>query len=333
MGKLSDQELKQLLSCIRKDPRVVVPPMPGYDAGVHLLGDRYVVVATDPCIGVPDDWFGWLLINYAASDVALFGAKPEFCTVTLLGPLTTEPTTFQSIMKQVCAAADELDMAIVRGHTGAYDGLAMPLGVCTAYGTVEKEQLITSGNAKAEDLIMVTKAVGFETLINFSSTHRAQAEHLFGTEETEQLSKSVKMESCVKEALALSQIKGVHALHDATEGGLTNALNEMAEASGLGFRITFESLPITAEMNALEKEFGLTMEQVLSASATGTIVAAVDKQAQAAVEETLQKQGVLASFVGTFTKNPERILVWSGGGMIFPRVADDPYGTIMSSKE
>jgi hypothetical protein len=25
--------------------------------------------------------------------------------------------------------------------------------------------------------------------------------------------------------------------------------------------------------------------------------------------------------------------VWSGGGMIFPRVADDPYGTIMSSKE
>ena len=84
MGKLDSEELKKLLSCIRKDPRVVVPPMPGYDAGVHLIGDKYLVVATDPCIGVPEEWFGWLLIHYAASDVALFGAKPEFCTVTLL---------------------------------------------------------------------------------------------------------------------------------------------------------------------------------------------------------------------------------------------------------
>jgi hydrogenase expression/formation protein HypE len=333
MGKLSYQELKKLLSCIRKDPRVVVPPKSGYDAGVHHLGDKYVVVATDPCIGVPNEWFGWLLINYPASDVALFGAKPEFCTVNLLGPLTTKPNTFQAIMKQVCAAADELDIAIVRGHTGTYDGLAKMVGVCTAYGTVEKEKLITPSNAKTGDLILVTKAVGFETLINFSLTYRVEAEKLFGNRETEQLGKSARMESCVKEALKLSQIEGVHALHDATEGGLVNALNEVAEASGLGFRIHFESLPITAEMNALEKEFGLSMEQVLSASSTGTIVAAVDKQAQAAVEETLQKQGILASFVGEFTKNPERILVWRGGGMVFPRVADDPYGQILSSKE
>ena len=47
--------------------------MIGYDAGVHRLGDKYVVVAADPCTGVPEEWFGWLLINYAASDVALFG--------------------------------------------------------------------------------------------------------------------------------------------------------------------------------------------------------------------------------------------------------------------
>ena len=57
--------------------------MIGYDAGVHSLGDQCVVVSTDPCTGVPEEWFGWLLINYAASDVALSGAKPQFCTITL----------------------------------------------------------------------------------------------------------------------------------------------------------------------------------------------------------------------------------------------------------
>ncbi len=92
--------------------------MIGYDAGVHLLHGKYVAVATDPCTGVPEEWFGWLLINYPASDVALFGAKPEFCTINLLGPTGTKPEVFQKIMKQTCNAADELGIAIVRGHTG-----------------------------------------------------------------------------------------------------------------------------------------------------------------------------------------------------------------------
>jgi len=332
MGKLSVEELQKVISCIKKDPRVIVPPMPGYDAGVHLLGDKYVVVATDPCIGVPDEWFGWLLINYAASDVALFGAKPEFCTINLLAPLATKPAVFQSIMRQACRAADELGIAIVRGHTGTYDGLSKPVGVCTAYGTVTKEKLITPGNAKAGDLVLCTKAVGLETLINFSLAHRAFAKRLFGTQEAQQLTKLVKMEGCVKEALALAEISGVHALHDATEGGLTNALNEIAEASSLGFRIEFEELPITAEMNALQKEFGLSFEQVLSASSTGMIVAAVEKQAKTTIEETLRKQGVPASFIGTFTQSKERVLMWGGGSTSFPNVADDPYGRILSSK-
>jgi hydrogenase maturation factor len=332
MGKLDSKELKKLLSCIKKDPRVIVPSMPGYDAGVYLLGDKYVVVATDPCIGVPDEWFGWLLINYAASDVALFGAKPEFCTVNLLAPLTTKPSSFQTIMRQVCYAADELKMAIVRGHTGTYDGVSKTLGVCTAYGTVAKEKLITPGNAKAGDLVMCTKAVGFETLINFSLTHKALAKRLFGTQEAEQLMKLVKMESCVNEALALAEIGAVHALHDATEGGLTNALNEVAEASNLGFRIEFEELPITPEMNALQKEFGLSLEQVLSASSTGMIIAAVEKEAQTIVLETLRKHGVPASFIGTFTKSKNRDLEWNSGSTHFPCSADDPYGRILSSK-
>ena len=85
MGKLSNKDLKKLLNCIKKDQRVVVSPQLGFDAGVHRLdNDRYLVVSTDPCIGVPEEWFGWLLINYVASDVALFGAKMEFCTVNLL---------------------------------------------------------------------------------------------------------------------------------------------------------------------------------------------------------------------------------------------------------
>ena len=332
MGKLAAEELRKLLSCIRRDARVVVPPMPGYDSGVHLMGDKYLVVATDPCIGVPEEWFGWLLIHYAASDVALSGAKPEFCAINLLAPPKTKLEVFHTIMRQVCGAADELDMAIVRGHTGTYDGLSKILGVCTAYGTVAKESLITPAKAEAGDLILCTKPVGLETLVNFSLTHKVLAHRLLGTKEVEKMPELVKMQSCVRQALLLAKTGVVHAMHDATEGGLVAALNEVAEASKLGFEVQFEKFPVSAGVLTLQENFRLSDEQLLSMSSTGTIIAAVDSEAREKVEAMLVKNDFSGSFLGFFTKEKNRVLVKKGRRMPFPRIADDPYERILSGK-
>jgi len=306
--------------------------MIGYDAGVHLLDGKYVAVATDPCTGVPEEWFGWLLINYSASDVALFGAKPEFCTINLLGPIGTEPEVFQKIMKQTCSATDELGIAIVRGHTGVYDSLKDMLGVCTVYGTVEPKKLITPGNAKAGDLILCTKPLGLETLTNFSLAHKEKAQELFGAKKQQELSKLVPMQSCVKEAFQLAEIGGVHAMHDATEGGFVAALNELAQASKVGFRVDWEKIPVPAEVYALKEHFKLTDDQMLAISSTGTILAAVACEAQEKVTAKLTEHGLSVCFLGEFTKNPERILVKKSKEAAFPRVADDPYTLILSEK-
>jgi hydrogenase expression/formation protein HypE len=332
MGKLAAEELRKLLGCIKKDARVIVPPTLGYDAGVHLIGDKYVVVATDPCIGVPEEWFGWLLINYAASDVALFGAKPEFCTINLLAPRSTKPETFQKIMKQTCSAADELAIAIVRGHTGTYDNITGIVGVCTAYGTVPREKLITPRNVKPGDHILCTKPMGLETVVNFSLTHKALAEKLFGTEQTGKLSKLVHLQTCVNEALQLAAVDGVHAMHDTTEGGLVAALNELAETSQLGFKTEFEKVPISTEVRVLQQSFGLTDEEVLAMSSTGTILAAVDPQADEEVEKVLHRNGLSAKFLGVFTKNKSRILTKNQRKTRFPKDAKDPYADILSAQ-
>jgi len=332
LGKLGREELQKLLGCIKKDPRVIVPPRVGYDSGVHLIGDRYVVISTDPCTGAPKEWFGWLLIHYAASDVALFGAKPEFCTINLLGPLQTKPQTFQSAMRRACGAADELDMAIVTGHTGTYDGFSRLVGVCTAYGTVKPDKLITPGNARHGDLILFTKTLGLETLINFSLTRKALARKLFGVEEAEKLGQLVPMESCVSEALELAGMGWVHAMHDATEGGLVAALNEMAEASRIGFKVELKKIPISYEAKRLQETFALSDEQLLSISSTGTIIASVDPKAKSIVEGKLLRMGLSASFLGAFTESTDHVLVQNGKDASFPQVADDPYNTILSSK-
>jgi hydrogenase expression/formation protein HypE len=333
MGKLPNEELKKLLGCIRTDPRVVVPPQLGFDAGVHMLdGDRYLVVATDPCIGVPEEWFGWFLINYVASDNALFGAKTEFYTINLLGSPSTEPAVFHKAMRQACDAANELGAAVVTGHTGTYDGLSTLVGVCTGYGYVDKDRLITPRDAKPGDHILCIKPIGLEVAVNFSLMHGALAEKLFGVKRTRELAKLVTLQSCVKEALLLAEIEGVHAMHDATEGGLTAALNEMAEASTLGFKVEWEKILFSEEVNDLRTFYQLSNEQLLSLSSTGTFLAAVSPEAKSRVETVLRQNRVEARFLGYFTEDMRRILVKKGKETLFPREADDPYSRFVSVK-
>lgn len=329
MGKLTTENLKKLLSYIRKDSRVVVPPLPGFDSGVHLIDDKFLVVSTDPCIGVPEDQFGWFLIHYVASDIALFGARLEFCTINLLGPPSTDPEVFYEVMKQASETADELGVAVVTGHTGTYNGLSTLIGVCTGYGTVDKDKLITPGDAKPRDRILCTKPIGLELTINLALTRQRQAEGLFGVQRTRQLADLVNGQSCVREALALAQIDGVHAMHDATEGGLTVALNEMAEASKVGFKVEWERIQFPEEAQKLQRLFMLSDEQVLSMSSTGTILVAVHPEAKRRVEEVLRHNDISAFDIGFFTENLEHILVKNSREHPFPRKANDPYEKIL----
>lgn len=332
MGKLPNEDLKRLLGCIKENPKVVVKPQFGFDSGVHMFNDNeneYLVVSTDPCIGVPEEWFGWLLIHYVASDVALFGAKTEFCTINLLGPPTTKPPVFHKIMKQACGAADELGISIVTGHTATYNGVSTLVGVCTGYGHINKDKLITPAGAKPNDSIVCIKPAGLETVVNFVLAHEVVAKKLFGSERTKELKKLVPLQSCVKEAMQLAGIEGVHAMHDATEGGVVAALNELAEASNVGFRVDWGSFLFPKEVQVLRDKYGLSDVQVLSLSSTGTVLAAVSSDAVNKIEAVMEEIGVDVRFVGRFTKELGRILVKDGKEQVFPCVADDPYAQLV----
>jgi hydrogenase maturation factor len=330
MGKLSTKTLKELLSCIKEKPKVIIPPMPGFDSGVHQIDDDMcMVVTTDPCLGVPKEWFGWFLIHYAASDVAVFGAKPEYAVINLLGSPKTNANVFKRIMRQACQTADELDMSIITGHTGTYDGLSTIIGTCTAYGFIHKSKLMTPAGAKPSDHILCIKPIGQEALTNFALTHRQLANKLFGTRIASLLVTQIKMQTCVNEALTLAEIDGVTAMHDATEGGLVAALNEIADASNLGFTMDYAKLPITKELQTLAKHFKLSRKQVVSISSTGTLIAAVSPRAESKVIQALAKQETAAVSIGVLTESRNRTLRYKGKTEDFPLQADDPYSKIM----
>ncbi len=333
MGKIVFDELRDLLRCIKRTPEVIVPPTPGFDGGVHKIGDDMcMVVATDPCTGVPDEWFGWLLVNYSASDVAAFGVQPRFCTINLLGPPGTEQKDFKRVMEQVCKAVEELNMTIIAGHTGTYKGLTNLVATCTSYGIVQIDRLITPEGIRPGDYLICTKPLGLEILANFVLTHRTQAEEMYGRERARDLTGQIRMQTCVREALALAETKGVSAMHDVTEGGLTAALNEMADASGVGFRIDFANIPTTPELQILRDRFRLSWKQVLSMSSTGTLLAAISPDKMDKAVAALSRLGLDAPILGVFSEGRRRLITYDGREMEFPREIDDPYTLIISAK-
>ena len=114
-------------------------------------------------------------------------------------------------------------------------------------------------------------------------------------------------------------------MHDATEGGLTAALNEMAEASEVGFEVSWENLLIAEAVHKLREAYQLSDAQVLSMSSTGTILAAVSPESRDKVEAVLRQNGVEARFLGSFTRDFSRVLVKNGEETVFPLEPDDPY--------
>jgi len=329
MGKLGPEELEAVIRCIKRSSSTVVPPRVGFDSGVHrILDDQYLVVSTDPCLGVPKRWFGWLLIHYAASDVAVFGAKPRYCTVNLLGPPRTPTKIFQDVMRKACRVAKELDMQIVAGHTGRYEGLDDLVGVCTAYGFTSLRDLLTPGKVKPRDRILCTKLVGLETLATFAQVRGDLARKIFGKSRAAQLSRQFRFQSCVKEALALSRMPGVHAMHDAAEGGLVSALNEMAEASNVGFSLDFTRIAMPKEIRTLAKHYRLSLNELMSMSSTGTLVVALRAGAEKRALERLSELKLQARIIGTFSEDTRRIIKDNLGERQFPRIAQDPFRKI-----
>jgi hydrogenase maturation factor len=118
--------------------------------------------------------------------------------------------------------------------------------------------------------------------------------------------------SVVDEALLAFGTGMVTAMHDPTEGGVANGVHEIADASGKGFRIFEEKIPIAAVTMAICGHFRIDPLRLI---ASGSLLIASKRGASGAVVETLRKNRIPASVVGEVLSSPrERIIVRKEGG-------------------
>ncbi len=301
------------------DERVVIGPREGFDSAVlEYDGDRYLVVATDPVLGVPEESFGFFTYHFAASDVAVFGARPRWLVVDLLLPSGTGRDFLEKTMTALKTECRKYGSSVIGGHTGVYPSVSEPTAATTAMGLVEKDELKLP-IAEPEDRIIVTGKVGLEFAVSAAYFKGDELSEVLSRKELARLKRSFHFETAVPDALIAKPF--VRGMHDATEGGLT-ALHEIAHNSGVGFRVCAEKLHLDPLVRKVLDFYNL---EPWSVSSSGTLIAITPPEKADVLIAELIKNGIIAFELGEFTEEKERVLVEGGEERLFPEFESDPY--------
>ncbi len=330
VGKPAPRDLERLLSggLGQASPRLRVGPGPGLDAAVLDLGDgRVMAVAEDPIFpapGLPLEIMGWFTVHIGASDVAVTGIRPEFMTYTLLLPGPSPESDARIIVRAVSAAAEELGICIVGGHTGWYDAVAVPIvGGVTVWGTAGEGDWISPGGARDGDVILMTKGPSIEAAALLGVIYRERLAGQMPAPLLEQACSRTRQISVVADALAAFPAGGVHAMHDATEGGVLGGLWEMQAASGMRVHADLDAVEVPADISALAAALDFDPWQAIS---EGTLLAAVDPRRAPHVREVWRAAGIDSFVLGRFAAPPGESTVRRAGrvtALVEPR--EDPF--------
>ncbi|MFB0501360.1 MAG: AIR synthase family protein, partial [Candidatus Bathyarchaeia archaeon] len=251
-------------------------------------------VHSDPITGAIEN-IGWLAVNVCANDIATRGVRPLWVLVVMLFPQNLGSAQLKQITSQIDKAAKELGIAVIGGHSEFTPSIKRPILITTAIGEAEKGRFVRSSGARVGDRIVVTKGAAIEGTAILSTELAELLETKVDRAVVKRAQKFVRMISVVEDALTAIEVGGVHAMHDATEGGIAGCLQEIAWASNVGVVVHEERIPIYEETRAVCN--ALNIDPLKTISSGALIISAHPDKAEEIVV-ALKKKGIQASVIG-----------------------------------
>jgi len=296
-GKLPPHVLsKLLLQHMPSDPSVILGPGIGLDCAVVEFGDRALVLKSDPITFTAEN-IGWYAVHVNANDVATTGAQPKWFLATLLLPEDRfDEDQVSAVLTQINKACQSVGATLVGGHTEITAGIDRCIIIGTMVGEVERKRLITPQGARPGDMLLLTKGVPIEAtsiLANdFADDLQSLPEDLLARARNFLFDPGI---SIVPEALAAACVRGVSAMHDPTEGGLSSGIWELASAANVGIELHEEKIHIPTEAKAICNAIDVNP---LEAIASGALLLAVQPEATDNVLRAIETVGVPAFVIG-----------------------------------
>ncbi len=298
-----------------QDPSVIIGPSIGEDAAIVDIGNNKVLVAhVDPITGAVE-FLGWLAVHISCNDIAVRGVRPRWLLSVLYLPEEAGESLVDEITSQIDAAAKEVGVAVIGGHSEFVSGLNRPLISMTAIGITEKDKYVTTGGARVGDAVIMTKTVGIEGTAILSTDFREILLEMDVPQHVIQQGREfIKKVSVVKEALLLSEAGLVTSIHDPTEGGLLGGLAEIAYASKKTIHVHEENVEIAKETLIITSALRLDPMKLIS---SGTLVATIPCDRVKEAIEILKKAGIEARVIGYVSdKSDSLVMVYRRDGSI-----------------
>lgn len=302
LGKIDGETFRNViypnLGAGRED--VTVGPQHGLDFGVLDIGDRAVVVATDPVSVLPA--LGWrragrLALEIVLTDVAVSGVAPTHLAVNLTLPPDWTDDDLKRLWTGLADHADRLGVSIVSGHTARYPGIDSSwVGGATVLGVGDHADIVRPDGAGPGDDIVVTTGPAAEITGLLATLYPEQLGLPAETVATAQ--ERVEDIAAVADARTAFDAGGVTAMHDATEGGVAGGLVEMASGAGVRFDLEADAMPLAPGVAAVCDAIDVDPWQVTSA---GTLLIGVESGHGEGIVGALRERGTPAAVVGSVT--------------------------------
>ncbi len=219
-------------------------------AVLDTKGDDFLLATTDMLHRKTDfppqmsGWqIGWMSVAVNLSDLASKGAQPIGILMAIGIPPDYELEFFDGIVRGMDDCAKRFGIQVIGGDLDSHDELTI---TGTALGLVNRNLLVRRSGARPGDLVCVTGNLGTAgaALIslekNVSGINPTILKVLF-----EPIPR-------INEGIALVRTRAVTSMMDISDG-LAISLHDIAKASGAGFKIYENKIPVLPEVRDLLK--------------------------------------------------------------------------------
>jgi len=253
------------LALLEDQARLDMAEIAAHGDRLAFTTDSYVV---DP-LEFPGGDIGTLAVNGTVNDLAVSGARPLYLSCALILEEGLEISRLRRIMASMSDAARGAGVSIVTGDTkvvprGKGDGMFINT---SGIGVIPQGVELAASRCQPGDCVIVNGTLG---------DHGAAILQARGdlALEADLVSDCQPLQGLIARMLAVCP--QVHALRDATRGGVAGVVYEFAEASGRAIRLFEDQLPVRPSVRGVCEILGL---DALHFANEGKLVAVVPREA------------------------------------------------------
>jgi hydrogenase expression/formation protein HypE len=218
---------------------------PLHDGAIINIGNQKIAFTTDTYviqpIFFPDSNIGELAVNGTINDLTMCGAKPLYISLSLIIEEGFEIERLREIISSVKSASEKAGVQVVTGDTKVVEhGKCDKIFINTSgIGLVYEGIDISAKNCKPGDKIILSGTIAEHGIAILSEREGLEFET------------TIKSDTAPLNDLAakiFSHTKNIHMMRDPTRGGISSALNEIAESAQIGIEIEENKIPVKEEV-------------------------------------------------------------------------------------